>query len=264
MRTLLLIACLSLFAASCDGGADGPPPVASPSRTHTGGVTSSPTTPAVTPSPTPSASSSPEITPPLQLPRGAPTRIEDPASIALIASGDRAPLAPPGAEITSVSVLATPDDPVDQIAFAWRRGEDPFASQQGFVLWQRQDPDPAWQALYAFTDGPATGVLGIDLDSADLTADGVPDLLTFEQTGGTGACGTWRVIAPRPGAADQVFRKETCDTTIAIAGDGLQVREAVFGPDDAHCCPSAFRVSRLEWDGRTFVRTHSEVVGSPS
>jgi hypothetical protein len=149
------------------------------------------------------------------------------------------------------------------MALVWRRGEDPFASQQGFVLWQRATPGSAWHALYAFTDGPARGVLGIDVDAADLTADGVPDVLTFEQAGGTGACGTWRVIAPGSEAADEVFRRETCDTEVAIAGDGLEIREAIFGPDDPHCCPSAVRVSRLEWDGRTFVRTRSEVVGSP-
>jgi hypothetical protein len=33
------------------------------------------------------------------------------------------------------------------------------------------------------------------------------------------------------------------------------VREAVYGPNDPHCCPSSFRVTSLAWDGTAFRET---------
>ena len=47
-----------------------------------------------------------------------------------------------------------------------------------------------------------------------------------------------------------VFTKETCDTTIDLSSDpvGLVVREAVFAPGDAHCCPSSTRTTVMTFD----------------
>jgi hypothetical protein len=83
----------------------------------------------------------------------------------------------------------------------------------------------------------------------DATGDGSPDALTFEDTGGSGACGVWRVLDLAANA--QVFERHTCDTTIDLSADpvGLSVREAVFEEGDAHCCPSAFTISILEFGG---------------
>jgi len=259
MRALLLATCLILLATSCDG-ADAGPSAASPSAAPTRSVGSSTTSPSESTPAGPSSTPSPTVEISLQLPKDAPISVEEPLSATQIASEDYAALAPPGATVTFTSVLTSPQDPLDQIALVWGRGDDAFASEHGVVLWQRFGSAPAWRALYAFTDRPSAGVLGIDLDVGELTADGVPDLLTFEQMGGTGACGTWRVIASAIGAASEIFREDTCDTEVRIAGDGLEVRAAVFGPNDPHCCPSAFRVSRLEWDGQAFAETRSEIV----
>ncbi len=85
----------------------------------------------------------------------------------------------------------------------------------------------------------------------DATGDGSPDALTFEDTGGSGVCGTWRVIDLAANAA--VFTRKTCDTTIDLSSDppGLVVREAVFAPGDAHCCPSSTKTSVLTFDEAT-------------
>ena len=47
-----------------------------------------------------------------------------------------------------------------------------------------------------------------------------------------------------------VFTKETCDTTIDLSPDpvGLVVRQAIFAPGDAHCCPSSTKISVLTFD----------------
>ena len=234
--------------------------VSEPSRTPattaaTSSRTPEPSTPSASPSATPSAEPTPE--PDLQLPADAPTRVDDPAEVGKVSDGDLSPLVPPGAEIGFFALQRRPLDPLDQIAIAWRRGEDAFASTHGLVVWQRFT-GPEWRALYAFTDRPRAGVLGITMEPGDLTGDGIADLLTSEHTGGSGACGRWRVVASEPGAATEIFRRDTCDTDVVLAGGELRIREAVYEPDDPHCCPSAFRVTTLRWDGEAWVETGSE------
>jgi hypothetical protein len=252
----VLAAALAAALAACDGGNGATPtspPSASPSPTAS-------TSPSVTGSPSPSASPSASVEPMLRLPSDAPVTLDDPAAISAVAAGDYTALAPPGATVTATWVLGAPEDPFDQIAFAWRRGEDPFALEQGFVVWQRFKTEPAWRAVYGYTDKPARQVLGITFETGDLTGDSVDEALTFEQTGGSGACGTWRVVSPSPGGASEVFRRRTCDADVRIAGATLVVREAVFEPEDAHCCPSHTRTTVLEWDGSAFEETSTEVV----
>jgi hypothetical protein len=227
-----------------------------PPTTATSATSSEPASPSVSPSVSPNDPATPE--PDLQLPADAPTLVDDPADVARVTAGDLTPLAPPGAEIGFTALQTTPRDPIDQIAVAWRRGADAFASTHGLVVWQRFD-GPEWRALYAFTDRPRAGVLGITMEPGDLSGDGIVDLLTNEHTGGTGACGRWRVVASSPGRATEIFRRDTCDTEIVIAAGELRIREAVYEAGDPHCCPSAFRVTTLRWDGQEWVETGSEM-----
>jgi hypothetical protein len=260
---LLALAVLVLVAAACTDGGE-PPASPSPSRTTAASPRPTPE-PSEPPSPStppsPSASPTPWTVPDsVRVPADAPTTLDDPSAIDAVETGDLAPLTPPGAEVTRSAVLIAADDRAEQVALTWRRGDDPFDAEHGFVVWQRFPEDPAWRAVYAFTDRPRKGVLGIRLDAGDLTRDATTlDALTFEQQGGTGACGIWRVVLSTPGAADEVFRRSTCDTEIRIARGGLSVREAVFAPEDPHCCPSQIRTSRLEWDGEAFVEVSSEL-----
>jgi hypothetical protein len=257
-RLVAAVVLFALFAlvAACEGNGENPP-TTTPSTSAPPSPTVTPL-PSVTSSPTSSPSSPPA--PHLRLPGDAPTEIADPASLAAVAAGDLTPLAPPGATVTSTWVLTMPGDPIEQVALAWQRGEtDPFAIEHGFVVWQPAGTGSVWRAVYAFTDRPAKQVLGVSFETGDVTGDGIDDALTFEQTGGSGACGTWRVIASSSGAAAEVFRERTCDTEIRIAGGALERQEAVFETGDAHCCPSAYRFATLGWDGETFVETSSEI-----
>ena len=79
---------------------------------------------------------------------------------------------------------------------------------------------------------------------------GSNDALTFEDTDGSGACGTWRVVSPTEGAVTELFRQQTCDTQIINSAGTLKIRQAVFAPGDAHCCPSSFHVTILRWNGQ--------------
>lgn len=253
MRALLAFLSIALLVACGDTDVSGPSPTTATSATS--GATSDPSTSSASPSGSPSAEPPPE--PDLDLPADAPTLVDDPADVARVSAGDLSALLPPRAEIAFTALQTTPQDPIDQIALAWRRGADPFASTHGLVVWQRSD-GPEWRALYAFTDQPHTGVLGISMEPGDLTGDGIVDLLTNEHTGGSGACGRWRVVASEPGVATEIFRRDTCDTNIAIAAGELRIREAVYEQGDPHCCPSAFQITTLRWDGEEWVETGSE------
>ena len=51
-----------------------------------------------------------------------------------------------------------------------------------------------------------------------------------------------------------VYRSSGCDRTVDPNADppGLVVREAVYRPGDAHCCPSRVRTTVLVDDGGTW------------
>lgn len=253
-RVALLPLALALVAgAACDGREVAlPSPSASP--TPTAAPTIGTTAP---PSPTDAPASTPSPSPALQLPRDAPAVLTEPLDHEDLAAEGYAPLLPPGASVLAVRAVA---EPLTQVAVAWYRGEDPFARETGVVVWQRLPDDPPWRVVYAFTDRPARGVLGISAEQADLTGDGIPDLLTREDTGGTGACATWRVVAPGVGAAAEVWRHVACDTEVRISQDRLLVREAVYGPDDPHCCPSGVRLRTLAFDGTRFVEVRVRMI----
>jgi hypothetical protein len=203
------------------------------------------------------------VDPDVRLPEGMPAIVDDPAKLASIDAGDLTSLVPAGTSITSQvqtigAVVGSGPVPNDEIALAWLY-EGPPERSTGLIVWQRFE-DESWHAVYAFTDRPHKGVFGIRLDIGDVTRDAFADVLSLEDVGGSGACGTYRVIASGVDDANEIFRRDTCDTQIAIAGRDLRVREAVFRAGDPHCCPSAFRESTLRWNGTSWDEVSSEVV----
>lgn len=256
-RLVPVVVFLALAGAACSSSGE---PVPSPPAT-TGTTTIETTqTPSPTPTtPSPSVSLGPAVDPDVRLPEGMPAIVDDPGALALIAAGDFGALVPPGASSANASVLVTPEDPIDEISLTWL-DEEPSGRRTGLIVWQRFEDGSSWRAVYAFTDPPRKGVFGIRLEPGDVTGDGISDLLSFEDVGGSGACGTYRVVTSVPGDATEIFRRDTCDTQIAISRGDLRVREAVYGPDDPHCCPSAFRTTVLRWNGTSWEEISSEVV----
>ena len=133
------------------------------------------------------------------------------------------------------------------VAFA-APSDDPLRQARGIIEWRRFGDSPPWRPVYGLSDPAVAGVLEIHTLIGDATADGSPDAITFEDTGGSGVCGTWRVLDLA--ANGVVFTRKTCDTTIDLSRDpvGLVVREAVFDQGDVHCCPSATKISILTFD----------------
>jgi hypothetical protein len=253
---------LALAVAACSSGEPAPGPTGStapsapsPSPTAAPSATTGPAT-------GPSGAPTPLPQPDVRLPDGMSTIVDDPADVTAISAGDLTPLVPPGSTPATSANLARPQAPIDQIAVTWRAGEPP-AGRTGLIVWQRAPGDPAWRAVYAFTDPPGRGVFGVRMDQGDLTGDGIADLLSFEDQGGSGACGTFRVVASTDGDATEILRRSVCDSEIQIAGGDLRMREAVFEPDDPHCCPSAFRTTVLRWTGSDWEEVSSEVSAAP-
>jgi hypothetical protein len=238
MRRLATLSILLVFTTSC--GVESAP-LPSPSRTVEPTATSpSPTlTTTATPSPTPSAF--------VDVPVDAPTTYARRQAADKVPIGD---LVPVGAEVTMAWRLPpTVVGLVPQIALAWTRGVDPFSSEHGFELWQLFLDGPHWRVVYAFTDPPSEAVLGVRFEVGDVTGDAIPDALTFEDKGGSGGCGVWRVVQSGAGFATPIFHRSTCDTEIELASGTLRIRAAVYEPGDSHCCPSRFRTTTIRWDG---------------
>jgi hypothetical protein len=141
-----------------------------------------------------------------------PAIVDDADDLALIASRDLTPLVPSGASYASRSALR---DPIEQIVLTWFDGSL-LRRRNGLIVWQRSE-DESWHAVYAFTDPGRLGVFGIRVEAGELTGDAIPDILSFEDVGGSGACGTYRVIATAAGDASEIFRRDVCDTQIAIS-----------------------------------------------
>jgi len=136
---------------------------------------------------------------------------------------------------------STSTDAGETAGVAYVQPGDPLRSPHGLVIWRRSPgAAPPWRPVLGITTDPAAGVLQIET-------------LLGEATGGSGACGTTLLLDLAANA--QVFKKTACDTVVEFSPDpvGLGIRQAVFGPSDSHCCPSAFRTTVLTYSGGTWV-----------
>jgi hypothetical protein len=251
LRLAAPVALVALASLACGGES------VAPSRSPVGTTAPAPTatvSPAAA-SPTetrPAVSPTPAAEGTVRLPRDAPRTFDR-----FVDAEDVPPeaLAPPGAVVgsrwTGVVETTSRHATAPALAFTWSRG-DPAAPESGLEVWIRSDTteQPPWRVVFAFTDPPRAGVLGVRFETADVTHDRSTDLLSFESQGGSGACGVWRVISMHVETVDEIYRVQACDTEVRIAGGDLAVREAVYRPDDAHCCPSAYRTTTSRWTGR--------------
>ena len=213
--------------------------------------------PSSTSSPVASGSPSPSIAPP---PTVIPPAWAAPIKKPLPGEGIPAErLVPPGAEVAGTWFLPGAAGIPDQVVATWGSGADPLRREQGLVVWERYPERPAWRPAYAFLDPPKSGVFGIRVLVGDLTGDGHEDLLAFEDRGGSGACGTWRVVAAVEFLPETIYEKDTCDADLTIHDGQLVIDEAVFKPGDAHCCPSAYRAITLQYDGGRWKVVRREV-----
>ena len=248
MRRFLLPVSIavSLAGTACAGDdVDAPPSATAPS------ITTSPEQ-----SPTDVASPTLDPTPtPATIPDGVPATFDQDVA------GRDLPveeLVPPGDEVTDAVRSGPTDVDVVVIMFA-TPGGDPFSQARGFVVWRREAGDePPWRAVYGLAHGMRDAVLAISADVTDLTGDASADALIREETGGSGACATYRVVDPSVGTA--LWKRSVCDAEIQPSPEpaGLYEVARIYGPDDPHCCPSAIRERVLAWNGTRFIVASEE------
>lgn len=241
---------LVVLLVSCEGQSPASAPSISAPSSSSEAATADPTD-TVSPAVAPSASSAAG-----SLPDGVPTTFgEDVPAREL--PGDE--LIPPGDELTGVRRARTDGGDAVVLLFA-TPGSDPFAQARGFVVWRRDEgADPPWRAVYGLAHRKRDGVLAISADATDLTGDGSDDALVREETGGTGACATYRVIDLAVGAP--IWKRSVCDAEVQPSPDplGLYVVARVYEPEDPHCCPSAISERVLTWNGDRFVVVSEEL-----
>jgi hypothetical protein len=228
MRRAIVATALVVLATACSGRSVSPP------------VSASGTSPV-------KSSSLPSTAPiePVDVPEGTPTSYDTAVDASALPTGE---LVPVGTTPTDIWPAISPDGTQFALVAFAAPSDDPFRTERGLVLWRRFDDTPPWRPVYGVSDPADAGVLDVHALIGDATGDGSPDAITFEDTGGSGTCGTWRVLDLA--ANVQVLKKETCDTTIDVSTDppGLEIREAIFELSDSHCCPSATKITVLTFD----------------
>jgi hypothetical protein len=96
---------------------------------------------------------------------------------------------------------------------------------------------------------------GLGVQVADITGDGVRDVLTFDYQGGTGVCGTYRLYGGlrfrelwvRAACADSGFVKLANRTLVLSKAVLASKTRASNG--SPHCCWRTWRRTTWRWDG---------------
>jgi len=109
---------------------------------------------------------------------------------------------------------------------------------------------------------------GLGVQVADVTGDGIKDVLVLDYWDGSGACGKyWLFAGPRFGAA--WHRQDCADTGIArlLRGELVTWRAVASSQTAAtrggiHCCWSIWRRTRWQWHAGKIVRGRS-TLGPP-
>lgn len=243
MRRTLVPAVLALAVALTGCSDGGTPPGATPFPTIPSPLTPSLPVTSAPPASTPAAppSSTPVVPTPSVSDIYPPGFDED----VLAANVPAAALIPLTTKVTGTWYADTSAG--QAIVVGWEAAsQDPFRTTRGFVVWRHfEDAGSPWRPIYGAEYRPKTGVLSTHATIADVTGDGQSDVLVDAVSGVTANCGDYTVVDLLTGRP--VFARHVCDTTIEPSASpaGLTVSKAVYAPGDAHCCPSATRVTIL-------------------
>ena len=158
-------------------------------------------------------------------------------------------LVPEGADVTGEWFASTADGEIVLVAWA-ESGSDFARLPRGFAVWRHHGASPHWRTALVRRHDAEEGIQEIQIATGDMTGDASDDALVFEGIGGSGGCGRWLVLDLL--RRRQTYAKELCDGRIdpgPPGSPGLLLSESVYREGDAHCCPSAVRVTTLTWTG---------------
>jgi hypothetical protein len=168
-------------------------------------------------------------------------------------------LAPRGARVLGVRSLSD-----DQRVVLWRIGghtEDPASALYGVTVVEGQT------RLYSHR--APRGALRLSVETGDLSDDGRKDVLVFDDTDGSGACGDYRAILTGSGTARAAFTQSLCEDqgSIHVAPGGLLFRLGERRDpktrNQTHCCYLFARTTLKRWSGRGWLVVSTTLVRRP-
>jgi hypothetical protein len=178
-------------------------------------------------------------------------------------------LAPAYAETHTQSIPASAGQPAELVV-DWQRDHRAAAgsratviTQIGTIIWVRVGR--TWRRLFDYRPN----LLSIDIRSistsvADVTGDGHPDAIVSANSGGSGGCRDFHVVAEVRGLLRTVFtRHDVCEAAEVSARRGQLLYSVIIGPcpqqlAGAHCY-GGVESDTLHWTGNGFRRIGAQV-----
>ena len=114
------------------------------------------------------------------------------------------------------------------------------------------------------------GALRISTEIGDFNADGRQDVLVFDDTDGSGACGDYRAVVTGPGRASSALTLTLCEDmgTLHARPRGLLFSIGIHKDpktrDQIHCCYLVVRRTLRRWNGTRWVTVRSSLARRPS
>lgn len=149
----------------------------------------------------------------------------------------------------------------------WEREDDPRNRNDtqigaaGVVLWRQErsgDGGLRWRSVYQ-RRYPVWA--NVNVEVADITGDGVPEVLHFSEQG-SGGCGAHYVVTTVGRRAREIFRRNSCESDFMIRGRAFVVDEPVgrcpVQEASAHCSGGR-RTVTMRWTGTRLVPASSTV-----
>lgn len=157
-----------------------------------------------------------------------------------------------------------------QVVVAWQRRSilDSDLDTSGLAIWQRLPQAASWRRVYSLPL-PLQRVDGVNVLTGDVNGDRHPDVLLFEDMGGSAGCGLYRLFATVRGQITQLFVRRACydNAILALRGGALVMYDGIV--KDAHtlgyihCCWSVWLRTVMRWRGSKPVSVERSRTGSP-
>lgn len=179
---------------------------------------------------------------------------------------------PEDAQVLNAQTLGAAGGVPEQVVVTWRRQTHPDDyAEHALVIWQRSSDarhGTSWRRIYQLDQyryAHKIHVENITADVADITGDGHLDVLAYQDTGGTGGCGQYDLLATAAGAVRNVFHASECedDTVIALRPNALVIdRGLAYAPGGQHIHPvfKTFRRTLKRWNGQRLVTARRLII----
>ena len=170
-------------------------------------------------------------------------------------------LIPGDAEVVHAWHIASVGDMTAQLVIAWKRTRLAGGpSLEGLVIWRRVGRTDSWRLVYSLRF-PSYRVSFVYARAGDVNGDRHPDLVLFEDMGGSAGCGVYRLLATTHGGPRQLLARRGCagNTRVRISKGSLVMYDGLVRDprtlNQIHCCWTTWLRTTMRWQGSTLVST---------